>query len=182
MTKTLPLNSRRGFCWRLAVLPLAFLLLGPAVAETPPDAPRTIVLVRHGERITPDGDVALSAKGRERAKALSYMIADLDLHAIYTSQMIRTIETAAPVAAATGVKSELIPVEKTDVLVEKLKQLPPGRSALVVNHSGTIPTIVEKLGAGKVPPVSEDEFDRFLIVTIPATGTPSVVTLRYGGR
>ena len=42
--------------------------------------------------------------------------------------------------------------------------------------------IVEKLGAGKIPPVHEDEFDRLLIVTIPANGTPSVVTLRYGGR
>jgi broad specificity phosphatase PhoE len=182
MNKILPLVPRRGFCRRLAVLPLAFLLLGSATAETRAEAPRTIVLVRHGERITPDGDVALSAKGRERAKALSYMVANLDLHAIYTSQMIRTIETAAPVAEATRLKSEVIPVAKTDALVEKLKQLPPGRSALVVSHSGTIPTIVEKLGAGKVPPVSEDEFDRFLIVTIPATGTPSVITLRYGGR
>jgi broad specificity phosphatase PhoE len=144
-------------------------------------APTTIVLVRHGERITPDGDVALSEKGRERAKALAYAIADLNLRAIYTSQMIRTIETAAPAAETARLKSELVPVEKSDVLVEKLKQLPPGSSALVVNHSGTIPTIVEKLGAGKIAPVREDEFDRLLIVTIPATGAPSVVTLRYGG-
>jgi hypothetical protein len=76
----------------------------------------------------------------------------------------------------------VVPVEKTDVLVEKLKHLPSGGSALVVHHGGTIPTIVEKLGAGKIPPLREDEFDRLLIVTIPATGTPSVVTLRYGGR
>jgi broad specificity phosphatase PhoE len=164
------------------VLPLAFLEFGPVVAETSPEAPKTIVLVRHGERITPEGNVALSEKGRERAKALSYAIADLNLHAIYTSQMIRTIETAAPVAEATRIKSEVIPVEKTDALVEKLKQLPPGKSALVVNHSGALHTIVEKLGASKVPPVREDEFDRLLIVTIPAAGNASVITLRYGGR
>jgi broad specificity phosphatase PhoE len=173
--------SRRRILRVLAMLPLVSAQFGSAMAETLPVAPTTIVLVRHGERITPDGDVALSEKGRERAKALAYAIADLNLRAIYTSQMIRTIETAAPAAETARLKSELVPVEKSDVLVEKLKQLPPGSSALVVNHSGTIPTIVEKLGAGKIAPVREDEFDRLLIVTIPATGAPSVVTLRYGG-
>jgi broad specificity phosphatase PhoE len=181
MANNIPPISRRRVFLCLAMLSLANAPFVPATAGTLPDAPRTIVLVRHGERITPNGDVALSEKGRERAKALAYAIADLNPHAIYTSQMIRTIETAAPAAEAARIRSELVPVEKTDVLVEKLKQLPPGSSALVVNHSGTIPTIVEKLGAGKIPPVREDEFDRLVIVTIPATGTPSVVTLRYGG-
>jgi broad specificity phosphatase PhoE len=182
MANNIPPMSRRRVFHCLAMLPLAAAPFGSATAETVPVAPTTIVLVRHGERITPNGDVGLSEKGRERAKALAYALADLKLHAIYTSQMIRTIETAAPAAEAARISSELVPVEKTDVLVEKLKQLPPGSGALVVNHSGTIPTIVEKLGAGKIPPVREDEFDRFLIVTIPANGTPSVVTLRYGGR
>jgi broad specificity phosphatase PhoE len=164
------------------VLSLSAVLLEPIAAETRMEAARTIVLVRHAERITPNGDVALSAKGRERANALAYAISDLRLHAIYTSQMIRTIETAAPVAEAARIESEQVPVEKTDVLVEKLKQLPPGANALVVNHSGTIPALVEKLGAGKIAPVDEGEFDRLLILTIPATGVPSVLTLRYGGR
>ena len=174
------ISRRRVLHW-LAIFSLGAAFSVPATAETSSGTPTTIVLVRHAERITPNGDVALSEKGRERAKALAYAIADLKLHAIYTSQMIRTVETAAPAAAAASIGSEVVPVEKTDVLVEKLKQLPLGSNALVVNHSGTIPTVVEKLGAGKIPPVREDEFDRLLIVTIPATGAPSVVTLRYGG-
>jgi broad specificity phosphatase PhoE len=181
MIKPIP-TSLLGLLRRLAVLALAAVLCGPVAAETRTEAPRIIILVRHAERITPNGDVSLSTKGRERAQALAYAISDLRLHAIYTSQMIRTIETAAPVAEAARMKTEQVPVEKSDALVEKLKQLPAGTNALVVNHSGTIPALVEKLGAGKIAPVREDEFDRLLILTIPTTGAPSVVTLRYGGR
>jgi hypothetical protein len=74
--------SRRRILRVLAMLPLVSAQFGSAMAETLPVAPTTIVLVRHGERITPDGDVALSEKGRERAKALAYAIADLNLRAI----------------------------------------------------------------------------------------------------
>lgn len=168
---------------------LAFALLLPAFVSLPKIAAaqsaspnKTIVLVRHGERIKPDGDVALSEKGRERARTLAYMLKDFRPQAIYTSQMIRTIETAEFSATSFGIKSEVVPADKAILLVEKLNQLPPGASALVVHHSNSIPKIVEELGAGTIPPIAEDEFDRMLILTIPQSGKPSVVTLRYGGK
>jgi broad specificity phosphatase PhoE len=176
-----PSLSRRS-CFRLALLPLGSFGLVRADSEARSDNARTIILVRHGERITPNGDVALGEKGRERAKALAYMLKDTRLNAIYTSQMIRTIQTAEPLAEARQLKPEIIPVEKVDTLVDKLRQLKPGENALVVNHSGTMPSIVEKLGGEKVAGIGEDEFDRMLIVTLPASGPASVVTVRYGGR
>lgn len=55
--------------------------------------------------------------------------------------------------------------------------LAPGSTALIVNHSGTIPKIVEKLGGGAVAPIAEDEYDRLLIVTI-GNGA-HIMTLRF---
>lgn len=53
-----------------------------------------------------------------------------------------------------------------------------GVAVLIVHHSNTVPVIAEKLGA-KIEPIADQEFDRLVVITIPTTGSPSVVTLRY---
>jgi phosphohistidine phosphatase SixA len=62
--------------------------------------------------------------------------------------MIRTRETAEPLERDLRLKAEAVSVQDVDALVAKLRALAPGSVALVVNHSGTIPKIVEKLGGG----------------------------------
>jgi phosphohistidine phosphatase SixA len=170
-------HAPRRLCLALFFLLLPSFAPGADLATAPP---RTIIVVRHAERIRPDGDVELSDKGRERAKMLAWTLKDQSLRAIYISQMIRTRETAAPVAAAAGIVSEVVPADKPNVLVEKLGQLRPGECALVVHHSGSIPKIVDGLGAGKISPIPEDEFDRMIIISLPAGGKPAITTLRYG--
>ena len=145
-----------------------------------PDDTKTIILVRHAERVSPDGDNALSEKGRERAQALARVLRDNDVRQIYISEMIRTRETAEPFAVLKGLKPEVVSTKQLDVLVEKLRQTPAGGVVLAVHHGGTIAQIVEKLGGGKIAPVQENEFDRLIVLTIPAQGKARVLTLRYG--
>lgn len=74
------------------------------------DAPRTIVhLVRHGEVHNPDRILygrlpgyRLSARGRAQAAATAASFAGHDVAALYVSPMLRTRQTAEPIAEVTG--------------------------------------------------------------------------------
>ena len=137
-----------------------------------------MILVRHAERSPGEGDVPISASGRERAHALARLLRDTDITTVITSQMMRTKETAGPLAQAKGLTPEVLPADKLDAVVEKIRGL-RGQTVLVVHHSNTVPVLVEKLGAATTP-IRDDEFDRLVIVTLLPQGAPSVVTLRYG--
>ena len=144
----------------------------------PQTAATTVILVRHAERVLGDGDVPLTDRGRERAAALARLLVDADVRSIITSEMIRTQQTAAPLAKQAKLEPQIIPAAKLDAIVERIRAA-KGGTVLVVHHSNTVPQLVEKLGA-KTPPIRDDEFDRLILLTLLATGTPSVVTLRYG--
>lgn len=161
------------------------LLLGSLVpvaaeAQDRPAAPTTLFLVRHAEKSAPNGDLPLSTEGRSRAAMLASVLRDAGIGRIYTTEMLRTRETAEPLGSRLGLKAEAVPVQDVDALVTKLEALAPGSVALVVNHSGTLPRIVEKLGGGPIEPIAEDEYDRLLVLTLAGDGRARVVTLRFG--
>jgi probable phosphoglycerate mutase len=76
-------------------------------ALTAPPGGREVVLVRHGscDPPAPDGliggrsDPGLNARGREEAAAAGERLRGKSVAAIFTSKMVRTIETAAPIVA-----------------------------------------------------------------------------------
>jgi 2,3-bisphosphoglycerate-dependent phosphoglycerate mutase len=87
----------------------------------PPGA-TTMLLVRHGESAPshPDrpfplrdghGDPELDPVGQEQAQLLADRLADEKLNAIYVTTLVRTHQTAAPLAARLG----LTPVEEPDL-------------------------------------------------------------------
>ena len=138
----------------------------------------TVILVRHAERATGQGDDPLSAQGRARAQALAYVLRDADIRTVMTSGVTRTRETAEPFARQAGLTPEVLPADKLDAIPQRIRGLNQG-AVLVVHHSNTVPVIAEKLGA-KIEPIADQEFDRLVVITMPTTGSPSVVTLRYG--
>jgi probable phosphomutase (TIGR03848 family) len=83
-------------------------------APTPP-AMTTVLLVRHGQtpstgKILPGRakGLHLADAGREQAERAATRIAELPhVDAVYTSPMERARETAAPIAAATGVRAKV---------------------------------------------------------------------------
>jgi phosphohistidine phosphatase SixA len=164
----------------LVVLGLLMQVAGVARPASPA-APglTTVILVRHAEKAGLSGDVPLSAAGRARARRLATLLRDAGVKQIYTSDLTRTRQTAAPLASKLGLTPEPVPAEGLDALVAKLRALPAGAVALVVHHSNTLPTIVEKLGAPRPTGIAEDEYDRLLVLTRSAQDAVQVVTLRY---
>jgi 2,3-bisphosphoglycerate-dependent phosphoglycerate mutase len=74
----------------------------------------TLILARHGEtdwnrdlRIQGSSDVDLNPVGREQAQALARELADIELDAIYSSDLSRARETAEVVAAKHGLEVRL---------------------------------------------------------------------------
>lgn len=85
---------------------------------------RTLLcLARHGEtnwnierRFQGQFDIALNARGRAQAEALAHELAEARFDRIYSSDLSRAFETAAPMAAARGLQVNVRPMlrEKDD--------------------------------------------------------------------
>jgi broad specificity phosphatase PhoE len=171
--------------WRssLCLLALGFVSLARAASPDSPAAtaePVILFVVRHAEKSAPNGDLPLSAEGRARADALVAMLGHAGVSHMYSTEMIRARETAAPLAQKLGLTPKVIPVAQTDALVADLKLLPPGSVVLVVNHSGTIPALLEKLGAPKPAAIQEEQYDRLFLISRVGDGGTRSVELRYG--
>jgi hypothetical protein len=121
-------------------LGVALLLLtaaAPVAVATPPAEPTVIFLVRHAEKVDPypeaPGDPPLSDAGRLRAGRLAQILAPARITRVLSSDLRRTRETAAPLAAALGLEVELYDAGALEELLPVLTGA-PGRT-LVVGHS-----------------------------------------------
>ncbi len=142
------------------------------------EAPATIILVRHAEKAGDTGDVALTAEGAQRAQELARVLGEAGIDAIYTSQYIRNIETARPLAEKLHITPTVIAADDVDGLATRLRQTSPGSTALVVGHTDTLPMIAEKLGV-RMKALEHTEYDRLSIVTF-GDGYAEARVLRFG--
>jgi broad specificity phosphatase PhoE len=138
----------------------------------------TVFLVRHAEKLSTARDATLSPQGHKRAVCLAHTLGDAGIEVIFASGFVRTQETARPLAKKLGLKATTVEYKDTAGLVEKLRAM-ADKNVLVVAHSDTLPEIIEKLGAGKVDAIREDEFDRLFVFHHTGPSSGSVVTLRY---
>ena len=142
----------------------------------------TIFVVRHAERAEGgmSTDVPLSPAGQVRAKGLARVLKDAGVKAVFTTELQRTRQTAAPLAAQFKITPTVVTSKDFDGLITRLKALGDGDVALVVGHSNTVPAIVERLAGTAVKPIDDAEYDRLYVVN--TTGKPSVIALRYGAE
>jgi broad specificity phosphatase PhoE len=149
--------------------------------------PRSVLLVRHAEKAVDDPkDPTISEAGKLRAAALVKLIGETRLTHVWTSEFRRCKDTASPVAA----KFQLVPVEiparDSAGLAARLKDLPQGSISLVVGHSNTLPALAKALGAplsnlANGTDLRDDEFDRFVVVTLGREDqAASLLEMRYG--
>lgn len=145
----------------------------------------TVVLVRHAEKaggqnppLTPDGVL--------RAQALVEVIEDAGLSAIYTTQYLRTQQTAAPSESTTGIVATVIEVQPgagqqhAEAVAAHILENHAGGWVLVVGHSDTVPLIIGALG-GPPPSIGSTEFDRlFVILKRQNQSFARLVKSRYG--
>ena len=145
-----------------------------------------VIVVRHAEKApTPvgDGDPPLSAAGEIRARALVETLRDAGVTSILTTQLRRTRQTAALVAAALGRTPETVPADvPLSKHIEALKHAVvshSGEVVLVVGHANTVPGLIAALGGPQLPEICDATYDDFFTVFL-AQDKIRFIRARYG--
>lgn len=150
---------------------------GTSDEPVPPDAQEDqretlVIAVRHAEQSSAPVDPSLSAAGQLRAQALVSVLEHTGITGIYSTQFLRTQQTVAPLAAATGTVVTLRPIDASNTakyavdLAAEIRDLHRSEAVLVVGHSNTIPELVNVLSGVTVPPIIESEYDRIYMITL----------------
>jgi phosphohistidine phosphatase SixA len=156
---------------------LALLFVSGAHAQSV----RTIFFVRHADKVSDETDALLSEAGHRRAECLAKTLAGAHIQQIYTSDLQRTQQTAAPLAEELHLKPVAIRLSKVDDLIEAIRS-EKAANVLVVWHDSTLPKILRALGWPEIPPIAHTEYDRFFILTLDADqkkSRPRFTALRY---
>ncbi len=151
------------------------------------EAPRTtlVYIVRHAEKASDDPKADLSENGRERAQILNWMLRDVPLDAIYSTDVPRTMSTVNPAAKARGMKVELYsprPGELAGIIRDRYL----GRTMLVCGHSNIIPRLLRELDVGIKEELLEG-FDDLFVVLLTSDASNTVTStilqrLHYAGK
>lgn len=169
---------RRAFIRHVVAL-AALAALWPAVAPAQ-GKPTTVYLVRHAEKgTTPAADPPLTPAGAARAQALATLLTDSGVTAVITTELARTRETAAPLAAARRLTPVVVgvrvaPAAHISGVVDAVRAQ-GGGVVLVVGHSNTIPRIVEALGGPALPDLCDAAYSNLFVVRM-VPGRPATFT------
>jgi phosphohistidine phosphatase SixA len=159
-------------------LGLTALVLGQIAIAQQQQPATTIVLVRHAEKASNAPDALLSPQGQQRAECLAHVLKDAGIKRIYVSDVKRTQQTAEPLAKALGIKPVVVPAKDPNTLVKDVFY-GAGGNALVVGHSDTLPFVIQRVQAGTIPPIGENEYDGLYVLTVLEGSSTPVLKLRY---
>jgi phosphohistidine phosphatase SixA len=141
----------------------------------------TIYVVRHGEKVAPSGDVALSSEGLQRAETLKDSLAKKNITAVYSTNSKRTQQTAGPTASHFG--KPIITYNNGDSLMQVLVNRKNART-LIAGHSNTVPNMLRAVGlqtsfTGNIP---DNQYDNLFIVTVKwkKSKTVTLKEVKYG--
>lgn len=162
----------------LAAALLPTLLPAPLPAQS---KPATLFLVRHAERAGGmAADVPISEAGQQRAQLLARLLGEAGVSSIVVSDLLRTQQSAAPLAAKLQLKPKVVKASDAAGLLAAARAIPAGAKAVFVRHSNELAPLVEKLGGDRIPELVDTEFDRLLVITLLNGQAATVSTLRFG--
>jgi hypothetical protein len=201
-------------------IPVALILVftGATIVFTgsaPAFADRTVIyFVRHGEHDPSTSNQELTQRGKARAGVFTATVRDIPFSHVFSSHTTRSRQTVEAVAKQRGLSVAQLPKpgsvvegatmnDKTPAkaaikpLVEALRLLPPGSTALVGVNSDNVYAILNglgvrvatsdqlcSLGSTCVPCLDNtcfprDEFDNLWILIVDVGQAPQLVHLRY---
>jgi broad specificity phosphatase PhoE len=151
------------------ILAFAFCFIIPINAqEKSQSTTTTYYLIRHAEKDRNDdtnSDPNLNDIGKERANNWNQVFEHVDFDAIYSTNYLRTIETATP--TATAQKLEIQYYNPENLFDEDFAEATYGKTVLVVGHSNTTPAFVNAiLGEKKYEDIDDNDNSYLFIVTI----------------
>jgi len=139
-----------------------------------------VFVLRHADTDPKSGsNPSLNAQGQARAIQLANMIQDEQLNAIYVTNTNRSIQTAAPSAAAAGIAATIYPPFDASGLATSIRASNSADATLIIAHSNTVPTIIAALGGPALPDLEETSFDHFYAVLLKDGRHVRTVQLRY---
>jgi phosphohistidine phosphatase SixA len=143
-------------------------------------AQSTIFVSRHADRFRTEPDPSLTPLGKTQAESLGRMLASANIQHIYTAELLRTQQTAAPTAMQAGIKPVTVLQDKFDDLIQQMRKTAlPHESTLVIGHRQTVPKIVKALTGQDIPPLGSGEYGRLVVITLFPDGKSNIVTLHY---
>lgn len=142
-------------------------------------AQEAVYVVRHAERADQTSDSLLSTEGQRRALRLADMLKNAGITHVFTSDLRRTIDTAAPLAAMMHLKAQQTPAANTEVLAASVSALGPHDRALIVGHSNTVPDLLRALHVDATVTIADAEYDNLFIVVPRANRAATLLRLKY---
>jgi hypothetical protein len=148
--------------------------------------PSRVLLLRHAEKPSENGDPHLSARGRTRAAALSVLVPHAfgrpdHLFATAPSpDSVRPIETLSPLSAALSLplQSKWSDDDFAALASEILSGKYASANVVVCWHHGKLPKLTHALGVDPKPDDWDAEiFDRFWSISYDKGGTASLTQL-----
>jgi 2,3-bisphosphoglycerate-dependent phosphoglycerate mutase len=126
----------------------------------------TYYFIRHAEKVkTKDSNPELSPEGELRAKKWAEIFENISFDAIYSTDFIRTKNTALPTAKDQELELSFYSPGKLDYV--KFLSETKGKTVLVVGHSNTTPAFVNELiGIEKYKLIDHDKFGNLYILEI----------------
>jgi 2,3-bisphosphoglycerate-dependent phosphoglycerate mutase len=157
----------------------------PVAVEQNVETATTIYLVRHAEKATSDPsneDPDLTPTGMARAQALRGLLQGEEIHALYATKYVRTIQTLKPLAEERQL--EIIRYEGHDFngLRERLLRDHRGQTVVVAGHSNTLLPIIEALGIKRpIGDIADSEYNYVFKLIIDQENKTIVEVNQYGG-
>lgn len=132
---------------------LAVLVFG-AAADAAAQSNKTIILVRHAEKVVaaPDdktGDVDLTSEGRDRAVRFAKVAKRFRPGEIFSTAYKRTRQTAEPIAKLRGKEIQTYDATKHPELIDLILKSKTKRF-VVVGHSNTVPFLANLLAKKEI--------------------------------
>ena len=136
----------------------------------------TLYLVRHAEKAQ-DGsrDPMLTDIGEQRSENLANWFSDKQIEDIWSSDYIRTRDTAKPILSKLDIDVTLYDPGNLPELTENL--LKKQHTALIVGHSNTTPQLARLLCDCEIADMDESEHDRVIVISV-VNGVSQVKTLQ----
>jgi phosphohistidine phosphatase SixA len=157
----------------ISIAALVVCCAGAAVAQ------EAVYVVRHAERADQSADSLLSPAGTARAGKLAMMLKSAGITHVFTSNLRRTIDTAAPLAAALQLTAQQVPSANTAALAAKISALGPHDHVLVVGHSNTVPDLLRALHVDATVTIADEEYDNLFIVVPQTNRAATLLRLKY---
>ena len=127
----------------------------------------TIYLIRHSEKdllSENPSDPPLTKCGIKRTDYLRSFFEDIDIESVYSTNYIRTKNTAMPIASLKKTRIQYYESDYPKVFSEFL--LDSKQNSLVVGHSNTIPILAGLLSEEDVAPIDEKTYNRIYKIVI----------------